>query len=152
MSEKIATEPNSYEELILRSIGEYNEMPDLNIGPKNGPENYSDRTTKIYIDWGKAGNTFMKLIKKKPEYWDPDQNLNQLDELKIDQYCTNFEKESFNPCLALDYTNTKQEEYAKQNKNSNNNNSGKINPIENKSQANKRTLWDTQTQNFSNKN
>ena len=75
MAEELKPEPNSYEELILRSIEKYNAMPPLVIPPEGTPESKGERTTKIYLDWGKAGNPFMKLIKKKPEYWDPDQNL-----------------------------------------------------------------------------
>lgn len=143
MAEDLNPQPNSYEELILRSIEKYNAMPFLNIPPESTPETKGERTTKIYLDWGKAGNPFLKLIKKKNEYWDPDQNLSQLGELNIDQYCTNFEKEDFNPYLALDYTNSKQEEYAKQSKAVGQKKIAAINSIESKTQAYKRTLWDT---------
>lgn len=86
---------------------------------------------------------------KKPEYWDPDQHLNIMDELKIDQYCSNFPKDDFNPYLAQEYTNSKQEEYEK-NKAKSQQQQGKNPSNANKMQQLKATLWDTQTKKYPN--
>ena len=68
-----------------------------------------------------------------------------LKDLDNDQYGSNYDPEIFNPQLALDYVNNKQEEHIKNQAKNQSQIANKANPVESKTQALKRTLWDTQT-------
>ncbi len=67
--------PNSYEELILRSIDKYNAMPPLNISGDEVPRTFNERTTDTYIKWAQEGKSYLQLAMKKQDFWDPDQNV-----------------------------------------------------------------------------
>ena len=137
---------NTYDELMLKSVKKYNAMPDQIVQGDDVPKTFNERTIDTYIKWAQEGKSFMQLVMKKQDYWDPDQHLNLMEDLKVDQYCSNFNKEDFNPYLAQEYTTMKQEEY-EQNK-AKNQSQNKKNLNGNQLQNLKNTLWDTQTKKY----